>query len=56
MIIFGLIKLAYSVMVKIGLMLGKIWSINLNAVIFLRSQSPKKQDFSEECNHFKNIK
>ena len=34
MIILSLIKLAYSVMVKIGLMLGKIWSINLNAVFF----------------------
>ena len=27
-------ELAYSVMVKIGLMLGKIWSINLNAALF----------------------
>ena len=27
-------KLAYSVMVKIRLMLGKIWSTNLNAALF----------------------
>ena len=37
-------------MVKIGLMLGKIWSINLNAVFFYGPIFQKKQDFSEENN------